>query len=91
MTEELLKLKSETQKDDLGKVTETLYLTQEKAKLSESNRDLERRLDVVNQRCQEYELLLMEKANGMEAAFKELAIFKSESSGSESKLLMLEE
>jgi len=46
---------------------------------------------VVNQRCQEYELLLMEKANGMEAAFKELAILKSESSGSESKMLMLEE
>jgi hypothetical protein len=47
VTEELAKLKSEMQKDDLGKVTETLQLTQEKARLSEANRDLERRLDVV--------------------------------------------
>lgn len=79
------------QKDDLGKVTETLQMTQEKARLAETNRDLERRMDVVTQRCQEYELLLMEKSNGLEAALKELAILKSESSGTESKLLMLEE
>lgn len=79
------------QKDDLGKATETLQLTQEKARLSEANRDLERRLDVVNQRCQEYEQLLIEKANGMESAQKELAIIKGESSGTESRILMLEE
>ena len=91
VTEELQKLKSEMQKDDLGKVTETLQLTQEKARLSEANRDLERRLDVVNQRCQEYEQLLIEKANGMESAQKELAIIKGESSGTESRILMLEE
>ena len=91
VTEELQKLKSEMQKDDLGKDTETLQLTQEKARLSEANRDLERRLDVVTQRCQEYELLLIEKANGMESAQKELAIIKGESSGTESKILMLEE
>lgn len=91
VTEELAKIKSEIQKDDLGKVTETLQLTQEKARLSEANRDLERRLDVVTQRFQEYEMLLIEKATGLEAAQKELAIFKSEGSGTESKMLMLEE
>jgi hypothetical protein len=39
------------QKDDLGKVTETLQLTQEKTRLSEEKRDLERRLDVMTTRC----------------------------------------
>jgi hypothetical protein len=33
----------------------------------------------------------MEKANGMESTQKELAIIKGESSGTESKILMLEE
>jgi DNA repair exonuclease SbcCD ATPase subunit len=89
--DELAKLKSEMQKDDLGKVTETLQLTQEKARLAEQNRELERKLDVYQQRCQEYEMLLQEKATGMESAQKELAILKSETSGSESKMLMLEE
>jgi hypothetical protein len=36
-------------------------------------------------------MLLMEKATGLEAAQKELAILKSEGSGTESKMLMLEE
>jgi hypothetical protein len=36
-------------------------------------------------------LQLTEKANGMEAAQKELAVFKAETSGTESKMLMLEE
>lgn len=46
---------------------------------------------MIQQRLQEYEMLLQEKAAGMESAQKELALIKQETSGSESKMLMLEE
>ena len=91
VTEELQMYKSKEQMNDLDQVTQTLQLTQEKAKLSEINRDLERQLEVHKQKCQEYELILTEKANVLESVQKELAIHKAEGSGTESRLLMLEE
>jgi len=91
VTEELNALKNERRDEDLTSVNETLLLTKDKAKLAQYNRDLERKVDVLQQRTQEYELLLNEKSINLETCQKELTIMRSEFSGVESKMLVLDE
>ena len=72
-------------------MTDKLNLTEEKVKLSEANRELDRKAMALEKRNDEIETLLAKKQQEINQQKKDLEIYKFELKGTQSQLMIAEE
>ena len=88
---ELERIKGQTSQDQLDTATQMLNLTEARAVLADRNRELERLLLQQQERSNESEKILREKGEELDKALADLKQLKSETSGLNSSLIVLEE